>query len=138
MTEGAVVAGSRFDYAQVTAATADTLQGIAVRVRSLHEKHLDTAIRIGNDLLRAKGLLPHGRFSEWLGVEFQWSDRTARNYMSVAEHFGGKSETISVLDATTAYQLAAPSTPAAVRTRVIEQLEAGEQLKPGRRRKPNR
>jgi hypothetical protein len=39
--------------------------------------------------------LPHGHFGIWLSVEFDWSERTAQNFMSVARSF--KYETIADL-----------------------------------------
>lgn len=121
---------SFFDYGEIPTAAAADLHKIVSRVRRLHNSHVAAIVEIGNELAKAKALLGHGNFTPWLQAEFRWSDRTARNFMGVAEHFAGKSEILSVLDATTAYRLASPSTPPEVRTRVVERLEAGEPVRP--------
>jgi hypothetical protein len=55
--------------------------------------------------------LGHGNFLPWIEAEFGMSEWTARNFMRVAEEFGGKSGTVPDLPPTVLYQLAAPSTP---------------------------
>ena len=44
-------------------------------------------------LIEVKERLGHGNDLKWLESEFAWTDRTARNYTTVAKQF--KSETIS-------------------------------------------
>lgn len=46
------------------------------------------SIEIGQMLTQAKKLLKHGQWQFWLEDNFQMTDRTARNYMKVAEYFG--------------------------------------------------
>lgn len=60
---------------------------------------------------------PQGRWLSWIETEFSWTDRTALNFMRVAEHF--KSETVSDLpiDVTALYLLAGPSVPQTARDR---------------------
>jgi hypothetical protein len=53
-----------------------------------------------------------------------------RNFMSVWQKFGDKSELVSHLPQTTLYAVAAKSTPETVRTDVIERFEAGKQIQP--------
>jgi Protein of unknown function (DUF3102) len=55
--------------------------------------------------MRAKELLGHGNFMSWLKAEFRWSERTARNYMSLAAHFQGKTANFADLDLGTAREL---------------------------------
>jgi hypothetical protein len=64
------------------------------------------------ELLAVKEALPHGQFLRWLRAEFGWPERTARNFMAVAEQFG-KSAIIAELPTqpTAAYLLAAPAVP---------------------------
>ncbi len=69
---------------------------------------------------RTSGLLPHGRYTEWLGAEFGLSERMAQHFVNVRERLGPKSEKFSVLPPSTLYMLAAPSTPDAA----IAQVEA--------------
>ena len=57
-----------------------------------------------------KAELPHGQFLPWIAAEFEMSDRTANDFMNVANRFGGKSAIISDLKPTILYALSAPST----------------------------
>ncbi len=72
--------------------------------------------------------LPHGQFGPWLEAEFDWTDRTARNYMMVAERLEGKTEIVSDLQPSTIYLLASPSTPETIRDEVVRRKAAGEHL----------
>ncbi|UGB28689.1 DUF3102 domain-containing protein (plasmid) [Methylorubrum sp. B1-46] len=65
-----------------------------------------------------KELLGHGNFLPWIKDEFGMSDRTALNFMRVAERF--KSEIVSDLPPTVLYALAAPSTPDEVKDEIID------------------
>jgi hypothetical protein len=58
----------------------------------------------------------------WIDREFGWSERTARNFMSVHEMLSSKSATVAdlAIDAKALYALAAPSTPEDVQADVIE------------------
>jgi len=69
-------------------------------------------VAVGRQLQAVKDALPHGYFGHWIDQEFGMSDRTARNLMSVAAHFG-KTEIVSDLHlhATAAYLLARDSVP---------------------------
>src|SRR5262249_26841287 len=84
-----------------------------------------------SELLQAvKEALPHGQFTPWLKAEFGWSERSAQNFMSVAEWFGPKTEIIAdlTIQPTAAYLLAAPSVPDEAREKAVERAEAGEQI----------
>lgn len=74
---------------------------------------------IAHGLLRAKRLLPHGNFGDWVEEELNIGRRTAERIMSVARRFEGKSDTVAHLPATVVYELAAPSTPQEVVDDVI-------------------
>jgi hypothetical protein len=122
--------GIGFDYGVI--ADADAAARIRAAADNIHAKVQRTKtaiIEIGKQLIKVKyDLLNHGQFGEWLKAEFDWDVRTARNYMSVAESFGDKTEIISVLKQATLYALAAPSTPETIRSDVIAKLEAGQQI----------
>lgn len=45
-------------------------------------------IEVGKRLTQAKTMLPHGEFGNWLEENFKLSQRTANNFMAVAERFG--------------------------------------------------
>lgn len=45
-------------------------------------------VEIGQWLTQAKPLIGHGNWQDWLKVNFDMTDRTARNYMKVSGYFG--------------------------------------------------
>jgi hypothetical protein len=130
--------------------TAEKVKAAAERIRETVKRTVVDIIQVGDELLSVKEALPHGRFGPWLRAEFGWTERTAQNFMAVAERFG-KTEMISDLkiEPTAAYLLAAPSTPDEARQVAVERAEAGERItakvakqilakerkKPGRRRR---
>jgi hypothetical protein len=57
----------------------------AERIKAKVKKTLQGVIEIGNDLLAVKKALEHGQFGRWLKGEFGWRQRTAYNFMSVAD-----------------------------------------------------
>jgi Protein of unknown function (DUF3102) len=117
-----------FDYTGLSPEVATEVQAAEERIRNGLDRQHESIIEIGCDLLAVKKRLGHGQFSDWLKAKFGLTVRTAQNYMQVAERFGGKSETVSHLPPTALYKLAAPSTPTAAATKILEKLEAGEQL----------
>ncbi len=125
-----VVVASGFDYAPLEADVAERARSAAARIREKVKRSIENIIEVGQDLLEVKQALPHGQFGLWLEAEFGWAERTARNFMVVAERFGAKSARIADLqiDATAAYLLAAPSVPEQAVEAAIERAEAGEQV----------
>jgi hypothetical protein len=83
---------------------------------------------IGGELRSVKEMLPHGRYTEWLGVEFGLSERMAQHFVNVRERLGPKSEKFSVLPPSTLYLLAAPSTPDEAIAVVEERIDAGDRM----------
>jgi len=83
---------------------------------------------IGGELRGVKDMLPHGRYTEWLEVEFGLSERMAQHFVNVRERLGPKSEKFSVLPPSTLYLLAAPSTPDQAINIVEERIDKGDRL----------
>jgi hypothetical protein len=79
-------------------------------------------------VLKAKELIGHGSFGQYLQSEFDMTERTAQRYMAAAERFGGKSDTVSNLPPTLVYKLAAKSTPEDVVRQVIERSHNGRPM----------
>jgi Protein of unknown function (DUF3102) len=125
-----VTVAGEFDYGLLDSKIAEQLRSAAKRIRERVKRTLEAIIEIGRDLLRAKESVAHGQFGPWLQMEFGWSDRTARNFMEVAEVFGPKSEIISDLAIvpTAAYLLAAPSTPYEARQIALDRAQSGETI----------
>ncbi len=126
-----VVIQPGFDYTPLAAKTANKVKETADRIRQTVKHTIDDIIAVGNDLLEVKEVLPHGQFTPWLRAEFGWTERTARNFMAVAEQFG-KTEMISDLkiEPTAAYLLAAPSAPDEAREAAVKLAEDGERVTP--------
>ncbi len=127
--KGELVVVSGFDYALVGDA-ADKVRSSAEKIRRMVQKTIEDIIEVGSELLAVKEALPHGRFGPWLRAEFGWTDRTAQNFMAVAQAFGPKTEMISdlTIQPTAAYLLAAPSAPGEALQQAIERAEAGEEI----------
>ena len=104
------------------------LSAIASSIRARLSSMQRDVFQIGYDLVRAKELLEHGKFHQWLAAEFAWSARTAQNFMNVATRLGGKSESLSHLGVEALYKLAAPSTPDEVIEAVTSMAKAGEKV----------
>ncbi len=107
---------------------ATDLRDIADRIRARLRRTTEDILATGNDLIAVKGRLDHGEFLKWLAAEFSWTDRTARRYIAAAEWAGSKSDTVSILPTNTVYKLSAPTTPQAIKDKVIADLEAGEKV----------
>jgi hypothetical protein len=91
-----------FEYGCVPQESRTEVYELTKSVKDACGRHLAVIVEIGGALRRAKELLGHGNFLPWLKAEFRWSERTARNYMSLAAHFQGKTATFTDLDLGTA------------------------------------
>jgi hypothetical protein len=76
-----------FNYDQLGTKLADKVRTAADRIRERIKKTVEDIIEAANDLLAVKDTLPHGQFLPWLKAEFGWSERSAQNFISVAEKF---------------------------------------------------
>ena len=94
-------------------------------VKDARGRHLAVIVEIGGTLRRAKELLGLGNFLPWLKAEFRWSERTARNYMSLAAHFQGKTANFVDLDL---HGPRADRLPAEVSEPIMRRAEAGETI----------
>src|SRR5437660_591638 len=86
-----------FDYSPLPTAVANHVRSAAERIRRTVKHTVENVIAVGNDLPGVKRALSHGRFGAWLRAGFGWTNRTARNFVAVAEYFGPKTEMISEL-----------------------------------------
>lgn len=120
----------QFDYASLEADIALQVQKAVHRIRQTVKRTLEDLIVVGKDLLEVKAALPHGQFGHWLHAEFGWTERTARNFMTVALRFGPKTEMISDLHIapTAAYLLAAPSASHEAFEEALQRAEDGERI----------
>jgi hypothetical protein len=114
----------------------DTLDDVSTQltahadaIRALGKQTQHNIIEIGRHLTEARDEVGHGDWQFWLAREFNWSDRTALNFMRVYE-LSRKSEKFSDLSipVSALYLLARPSTPDEVHEQVIKRAEAGERI----------
>jgi hypothetical protein len=117
-----------FDYSPLDTKIAEKARSAADRIRERLTKTLEDLIEVGSDLLEVKEALPHGQFGPWLKAEFGWSERTAQNFMSVAERFKSANFAELPIQPSAAYMLAAPAVPDEARQVAIEKAEAGETI----------
>ena len=102
------------------------LEEIADRIRTRIRRTAEDIIAVGHDLAEVKAQLGHGKFLDWIDREFDMSERSARNYMSVAAWAEAKSATVADLAPATLYLLAAPSTPEDIENEVLADIESGK------------
>lgn len=111
----------QYAAAGLTRPEAFQLEARAARIITIGRRGI---LEIGQELLAARQEAKHGTWGTFLvrcGVE----ERTAQNYMRVAERFSDKPEMISALPPTALYALAAPSADPAVVGEIVEEVQAG-------------
>ena len=85
---------------------------LADRVNCIRKLTGDTArnlIEIGRHLAAAKSEVGHGNWANWLDENFQWTERTARNFMALAERFGDNPEFATFKPSTLQAMLSLPA-----------------------------
>ena len=115
-----------FSYADVAPDTVGRLKQTADAIRHSVASQVEGVVAVGKSLVEVKAALPHGMFGPWLTHEFSWTERTAVNYIHVADTFGSNPKRVSDLPLHVVYRLAAPSFPAEARERVLVAISAGE------------
>lgn len=85
-----------------------TLEERADRIRQLQADVQRGIIDIGFELIAAKKEIGHGQWQNWLATEFDWTDRTARNFMAIAERYGNRKTFSDLKPATLIKMLALP------------------------------
>jgi hypothetical protein len=117
-----------YDYNQLPSEHREAVRRSARIIKPLLKRTAEDIFIIGGELRGVKEMLPHGKYTEWLGVEFGLSERMAQHFVNVRERLGPKSEKFSVLPPSTLYLLAAPSTPDEAIAVVEERIDAGDRL----------
>jgi len=126
--KGELVVIVGFNYDLLETKVAEQVRTSADRIRGRVKKTVEDIIDVGHDLLAVKEALPHGQFGPWLKAEFGWSERSAQNFMSVAERFKSAKIADLPIQPSAAYFLAAPSVPDEARQVAVEKAEAGEEI----------
>jgi hypothetical protein len=117
-----------FDYEVLDTETRIVVQQRTTEIKALMKRAATDIIEIGQKLTEVKGRLGHGHFGGWLRAEFDWTPRTAQQFMLVAETF--KNENFSLLEVAPSalYLLAAPSTPDSARQEALDRASEGEPI----------
>jgi hypothetical protein len=117
-----------FDYDILDAHTRELVQRRTDEIKRLTKPTAQDVVEIGEKLIEVKEALGHGHFEEWLRAEFEWTSRTARRFMAVAETF--KSDNLSDLTIALSalYLFASPSTPASAREEALDRAREGEPI----------
>lgn len=123
-----VSAELHYDYNQLPTEHREAVRRSARIIKPLLKRTAEDIFIIGGELRGVKEMLPHGRYTEWLEVEFGLSERMAQHFVNVRERLGPKSEKFSVLPPSTLYMLAAPSTPDQAISLVEERIDAGDRV----------
>jgi len=90
---------------------AEEIGQITARIRSRLDRTARDIVEIGKDLIRAKELLPHGQFADWLSRQFELSHRSANQFMAAARRFGPELEAVASLPSGVMLELSSPSVP---------------------------
>lgn len=117
-----------YDYDLLPEEHRDAVRRAARTIKPLLKRTAEDIFIIGAELRDVKAMLPHGKYTEWLSVEFGLSDRMAQHFVNVRERLGPKSDKFSVLPPSTLYLLAAPSTPDEAIQEVEQRLDSGDRL----------
>lgn len=103
------------------------LQKVAETFKRTKRNQIAAILEMGSDLRMAKTLGVHGDFEQTVEEKTEICPRTARNYMSAAGCFGGKTEIVSELTATALYKLSGKSA-AKYREEFIKKRNEGESI----------
>ncbi len=105
------------------------VDAVAARIRKRLSDTIENIIAIGDDLISVKERLRHGDFRTWVEAKCNMSHSIANKMMQVARRFGdGKFVTVTNLELSVMYSLAAPSTPDEVVEKVLQQAEDGKTI----------
>jgi hypothetical protein len=129
--DDAPVVALRYDYEQLDPEVRAVAMHAACTVKLCAAMTVAAALTTGEQLAVAKGRIPAGRWLDWLKTEFEWTDRTARNYMSVHQLFREDRKSISdfsniSLDA--AYLLTQKAIPNEIKKGAINLLIKGQNV----------
>ena len=133
-TRAATVPARGFDYGRMAPAEVAKAKAAAEWVRgtyrALEATTLEAFAEIGERLLEARETVGHGRFMAWVKSECDGiSHTTALRMMDVAKNIGlAQIPHVVNLSRTLVYEVAAESTPPAIRAEVMAKAVAGQPI----------
>lgn len=79
---------------------------LETEIKGLAKKTALCMLEMGDKLIEAKSLVPHGQWESWLKNNVELSTRTARNLMMIAHAFSENRQSLADLNVTALYLLA--------------------------------
>ena len=64
-----------------------SIETITAEILTMKQTAGDAILGIGQRLIEAKAMLPHGEWLPWLNEQVEFSERTARNFMRLAREW---------------------------------------------------
>jgi Protein of unknown function (DUF3102) len=122
---------NRFEYEALKTEQRNSIRQLTSEIKDSIHKTAAIVWQIGKNLVAVRRQIGNGQFNRWLKAEFDWSRRTAYNFINVYEavpesmraKFARMDISVSAL-----YLLAAPSTPAEIRCDFFDRAMAGERI----------
>jgi hypothetical protein len=102
---------------------ASEIRGTIVAVQKLT---LTAVVQIGNSLLEAKELVPHGEWETWLEERVEFSQATASRYMKIAREYPAHPNLAALQDLSFTNALKLLALPDDERAEVIESVDVEE------------
>jgi hypothetical protein len=116
-----------FDYEILDSKPRILIQQKTEEIKKRLKRSAQDIWEIGQQLVEVRNQLNRGQFDTWIKAEFNWSRRTAYNFISVYEAFNQSENFEQINIASSAlYLLAAPSTSDKVREKFIQEAEEGK------------
>jgi hypothetical protein len=120
---------TRFDYEALDRQQRSIVEQRTREIRERLQYSAQAIWEIGQKLADVRSQLKHGQFEAWLKAEFDWSRRTAYNFINVYEAFNERANLAQIDIATSAlYLLAAPSTSEEIREEFLKRAQEGETI----------
>ena len=118
-----------FDYQALDANSRTLVQKSTQTIKACLRRTAKDIWKVGQSLAQVRSCLQYGQFVAWLDAEFEWTSRTAYNFIHVFEAFPDL-EKFSKLDAATSalYLLASPATPPEIRDEFLKRATSGERI----------
>ena len=121
-----------FDYAALEDNTRLFVQERTKDIKEWERSLKQAAWEIGRNLVEVRECLTalgYGLFTSWLRSEFQWSEKTAYNYIAIYEFFPTSVNVTEVeIAISSLYLLASPSIPEEARMEVRRLAEQGKKI----------
>ncbi|NJO93582.1 MAG: DUF3102 domain-containing protein [Hydrococcus sp. RM1_1_31] len=118
-----------FDYEALDVQKRNIVEQRTKEIRERLQYSAQAIWEIGQKLADVRSQLKHGQFDAWLKAEFDWSRRTAYNFINVYEAFNERANLAQIDIATSAlYLLAAPSTSQEIREEFLQRAKEGETI----------